>query len=211
MRNVMRRTLLMGCFALVGCSGQQVEPTVTSEGTTNESPQQEVASEAAPASVKFESVEVEVANWDTIQAWVQQQRGKVVVIDLWSTMCLPCMKEFPKFVAMSQKYEGQIACASVSVDFIGGPDGVSDELVQRVTEFLVDSQSTMKNFVASDSDETVLGRVEAVSVPVSLVYDAEGNLHQMFAEGLGSGENGAFNYANDVQPVVEKLLTAEKE
>ena len=97
----------------------------------------------------------------------------------------------------------------MSVDFIGGPDGVSDELVQRVTEFLTDSQSTMKNFVASDSDETVLSKVEAVSVPVSLVYDAEGNLHQMFAEGLGSGENGAFNYANDVQPAVDKLLANE--
>ena len=205
MRNVMRRALLMGCFALVGCSGQQVEPTVNSEGTANESSKQEVASESAPA-----SVEVEVADWDTIQAWVQQQRGKVVVIDLWSTMCLPCMKEFPNFVAMSQEYEGRVACASVSVDFIGGPDGVSDELVQRVKEFLTDSQSTMKNFVASDSDETVLSKVEAVSVPVSLVYDAEGNLHQMFAEGLGSGENGAFNYANDVQPAVDKLLANEK-
>jgi len=26
---------------------------------------------------------------------------------------------------------------------------------------------------------------------------------------LGSGENGAFNYANDVQPAVDKLLANE--
>lgn len=202
----MRRLVLVGVLSLSGCTGQQVETTLVSDEPSKPTPVAEPSTEQA-----LLKVDVEVADWESIQAWVKQQHGKVVVIDLWSTMCLPCMKEFPNFVAMSRKYEGQIACASVSVDFIGGPDGVSDELVQRVTEFLADSQSTMKNFVASDSDETVLGKVEAVSVPVSLIYDAEGNLHQMFAEGLGSGENGAFNYANDVQPVVEKLLATEKE
>jgi hypothetical protein len=64
----------------------------------------------------------------------------------------------------------------------------------------------MKNFVASDSDETVLGKVDAVSVPVSLIYDSQGKLHKRLAEGLGSGQNGAFNYESDVRGVVDQLL-----
>ena len=177
-----------------------------SEAPENAGPDQKSTAEVLEQKVASEEVEVSVASWEEIQAWVAMQKGKVVVIDLWSTMCLPCMKEFPNFVEFSRAYKGKVVCASVSVDFIGGPDGVPKDLVEGVTEFLTDSQSAMKNFVASDSDETVLGKVDAVSVPVSLIYDSQGKLHKRFAEGLGSGQNGAFNYESDVRGVVDQLL-----
>ena len=177
-----------------------------SEVSENAGPEQMPTAEILEQTVASDEVEVSVASWEEIQAWVAMQKGKVVVIDLWSTMCLPCMKEFPNFVEFSRAYEGKVVCASVSVDFIGGPDGVPKDLVEGVTEFLTDSQSAMKNFVASDSDETVLGKVDAVSVPVSLIYDSQGKLHKRLAEGLGSGQNGAFNYESDVRGVVDQLL-----
>ena len=77
-RVFMRRAVLVGFLAMVGCSGQQVDAPIVLEGTAKEKTQIEEAPESSPA-----LVEVEVADWDTIQAWVQQQHGKVVVIDFW--------------------------------------------------------------------------------------------------------------------------------
>ena len=197
MRPILICAACLSFVILGGCRSKAPENVGSEQMPTAEVLEQTVASD---------EVEVSVASWEEIQAWVALQKGKVVVIDLWSTMCLPCMKEFPKYVEFSRAYEGKVVCASVSVDFIGGPDGVPKDLVEGVTEFLTDSRSAMKNFVASDSDETVLGKVDAVSVPVSLIYDSQGKLHKRLAEGLGSGQNGAFNYESDVRGVVDQLL-----
>ena len=101
-----------------------------SEAPENAGSEQMPTAEVLEQTVASDEVEVSVASWEEIQAWVAMQKGKVVVIDLWSTMCLPCMKEFPNFVEFSRAYEGKVVCASVSVDFIGGPDGIPPDVLK---------------------------------------------------------------------------------
>ena len=121
-------------------------------------------------------------------------------------MCLPCMKEFPNFVEFHREMRDQVACASVSLDFVGGEGGVSDEVVDRVQAFLKDQESTMANFVCSDPDESVLARFEHYSVPVSLVFDAEGELARVFKEDDSQEVAKPFTYKDDIGPFVKTLL-----
>ena len=57
-----------------------------------------------------------VASWDEVQQMVAAHEGKVVVLDLWSTWCIPCKKEFPHLVEIHEGFPADVACISVSLN-----------------------------------------------------------------------------------------------
>ena len=60
-----------------------------------------------------ETVTVEIKSWEDTQALIASHKGKVVIVDLWSTSCEPCMREFPNLVALHKKFgTDKIACIS---------------------------------------------------------------------------------------------------
>ena len=46
-----------------------------------------------------EKVEVEILDWKGVEKWIASQKGKVVVVDMWSLSCEPCRREFPNLVS----------------------------------------------------------------------------------------------------------------
>lgn len=162
-----------------------------------QSPQQVPLSHATPR--------IDVRSWKELQQWVAQQRGNVVVLDLWSTWCETCLKEFPHFVALHQQKLPQVVCASVNLDFTGGKVGIADEERQPVIEFLQQQGGPLQNFMISDGDEAVFRAIKVASIPVALVYDREGNLHKVFKNDDLEFGNKGFTYEKDILPVVKKL------
>src|SRR5579863_8091376 len=77
------------------------------------------AKEAAKKSDTAKSrISLTIADWDETIKLVAVQKGKVVVLDAWSTSCPPCMKEFPNLVKLHQKYGGkEVVCMSLSCDY----------------------------------------------------------------------------------------------
>lgn len=212
MRNVV--WMMLGCTALLmaGCQGGGSE-----NGGSGEEPSSggsEVSVEDGNAGKGAGGVpaeEMTQASWDEVQAWVKQQEGKVVVVDVWSTFCVPCMKEFPEFVRLSDEWGDQVACASLNIDFYGGAGGVDDDLLERVQSFL-DSNPTegrITHFVSKTADSDVLEALDAAAIPVSLVFDQDGTLVKRFTNQGNDQEFGdeGFRYAKDVAELVESLLS----
>jgi thiol-disulfide isomerase/thioredoxin len=151
---------------------------------------------------------VEVAGWDQLQQWVASQTGKVVVVDVWSTFCLTCMQEFPRFVELHEKYGNRVACASLNVDFYGGEGNNPKDAEPRVVEFLTSRNATMKNFLSSDADEAILRHIDTAAIPAAVVFDQQGKLHKVFNnDGNEYGPDG-FKYEQHVTPVIDALLSA---
>lgn len=166
-------------------------------------PEQPDAAES-PAGSNAE-ITLAIKSWDEIQQWVQDQRGQVVVIDLWSTSCGPCIREFPHFVALHQSHPHELSCASLSLDFYGGGTRPEDS-EPAVRKFLQSKAATMVNFLCSDPDQHVLEKVGANMVPVALVYDRQGTLHTVFHNDDERFDKSGFNYDDHVVPLVESLL-----
>ena len=85
-------------------------------------------------------VTVSVVKYTGLEAAVEKPKGKVVLVDFWATFCGPCVKKFPHFVALYEKYaEKGLVCVSVSLDD-------TDDLA-KVRDFLVEKKAKFPNFV----------------------------------------------------------------
>ena len=52
-----------------------------------------------------------------LKAILRKKRGKVVLINLWATWCVPCREEFPDLIRLYGKYQARgLELILISVD-----------------------------------------------------------------------------------------------
>ena len=151
------RRLLPALVLLAGCDSRFAGPARTpTSGPVHTRP--------------VELVPVSVAGLERALA---DQRGKVVLVDVWFLGCKPCVKKFPAFVELHLKYaDDGLAC--VSVDLM--PSEVPESA--KVLAFLQTHRARFPNFILSDDSAKVDAWTEKVGVsstPAYLVYDRGGN------------------------------------
>jgi thiol-disulfide isomerase/thioredoxin len=158
---------------------------------------------APPAGDGQEPAQVRVLNWQETLDLVKQQRGKVVVVDLWSHSCLPCLRELPHFAALCEEYPEQVAGIAFNMDYTGlkkePPESFTDEVAQTVGKY----EAGIINVVSSVPDQELWEQIELSAVPAVYVFDQQGNEVKRFDNDNADTE---FTYAKDVVPLVEKLL-----
>jgi thiol-disulfide isomerase/thioredoxin len=152
-----------------------------------------------------ESVGITIATFDELQASIEASKGKVVVVDYWSTSCPPCMKEFPGLVAIHNELpHDQVRCISASLDYEGLSDFPIEEARKSALEFLKQQKATLDNFILSEESLTVMDdKLKIASIPAVFVFGVDGKLARQFDE--SSGE--AFTYEKDVTPFVKQLVS----
>lgn len=140
-----------------------------------------------------------------LMAAVARQKGKIVVLDCWSTSCPPCVKEFPRLVALEEKYGDRVVCMSLSLDF-DGLDPV-DALVPPVLRFLQQVKAGgVINLIATEEADAMYEKLELDSVPAVYVWKADGSLSRRFDDGDAKTRLGRpFTY-DDVEAEVAALL-----
>ncbi|HEX7380184.1 MAG TPA: TlpA disulfide reductase family protein [Pirellulales bacterium] len=190
----MRISFILCLLALVafGCNAEKPSPTQPADN--------------APAAPSVESpgddaVTVQIKDYDGLRELLAGKRGKVVVMDCWSTWCSPCVKEFPGLVELHKKYGPQrVACVSLSFDYFGGKDDTPEEHQEAVLEFLRSKNATFDNVLAGVPADDLYGLLglETASVPAILVYDREGKVARQF-----EGEDARYS---EVDKLVAELI-----
>lgn len=207
MRNVSFAALLL--LAVVGGCDRSEPVWVDENGASGPTAVYLDAGDAEAA------VSVAVASWEEIQATIAKHTGKVVVVDLWSTSCVPCLRELPKLAELQEQHPETVACISVNIDYIGAvgkpPESYRDTVMKRLEE----SESTCQNFLSSTSDSDVYEKInleseiELASIPAVFVYDRDGKLLKRFDNDKRDyGEEG-FTYADHIGPLVEKAMARQ--
>ena len=85
-------------------------------------------------------VTVSVVKYSALEVAVEKPKGKVVLVDFWGTFCGPCVKKFPHFVALHEKYaEKGLVCISVTLD--------DADDIGKVREFLFEKKAKFPNFL----------------------------------------------------------------
>lgn len=188
---------------LVGC--EPIYNSMPSQPATNSQPAAGSDSAASTGSATSTKATAALADLGSLESSIKDSQAEFVVVDVWSTSCLPCMKEFPHLVELSKRWPDRVKCVSFNVDYIGIKSKQPDSYQSKVEEFLTKQNATsVTNLISTLADSDVFASLEIESIPAILIYDAKGNVVQKFTD-ASSGDDG-LSYDGDVIPAIEKLL-----
>jgi thiol-disulfide isomerase/thioredoxin len=201
----MQRWSLVLLLAVVGCGNPTSSPPAASNApSTASTPPSPGTSAGEPAQATNPDVKLTIVTFDEIQQRIAAQRGKVVVMDAWSTSCPPCMKEFHHLVELHKKNSPeQLACISLSFDYEGLD--TPEEVQGPVLKFLQGQGATFENLMSSEESDVLYRKFKLAAVPAVFVYDRAGNLRKRFDNEQAKTKEDAFTYAQ-VEQLVSELL-----
>jgi thiol-disulfide isomerase/thioredoxin len=138
-------------------------------------------------------VELKTVKLNELKTAIAAHKGKVVVIDFWGTLCIPCMREFHNLVNLHHKYGDKgVVCLSVSVDV--------PESKGKALEFLKKKKAVLTNFILDDEDRKWQNEWKIDAIPAVMVYDSAGKLYP-----FTNTADKQFKYA-EVETLVQKLI-----
>jgi thiol-disulfide isomerase/thioredoxin len=173
-------------------------------------PEKGNGSSAPPQTAGRDLPAVEILSWDQVQKRREEFRGKVVVLDVWSTYCDPCVREFPNLVALQKQFADKVRCISFDTDYSGAAREPPESFRRPVLQFLSKrAANVLLNVISSDVSEDFYNKIHLGGPPAVFVYDQSGKLVKRF-DNSQVPKTPEFTYQRDVVPLVKQLLAAPR-
>lgn len=120
-----------------------------------------------------EPVELETIDEAGIKDLLQNNSGKLRLINIWATWCGPCVIEFPEFVTMNRMYRGRdFEFVSICLDDLEKKD--------KALKFLKDKQASNKNYIFNIDNKYAF--IEAIdpkwqgALPYTMIVEPGGKI-----------------------------------
>lgn len=103
---------------------------------------------------------------------IAQYKGKLTLIDVWSTNCPPCIKALPSLVELDRKYKAQgLSIVGLVID----EKGTANEVTSRV-RFFTDKAKVSYPILREDAARPFSVSFEVHSIPTLLLVDEQGKI-----------------------------------
>ena len=158
-----------------------------------------------------DAIEVLEWHWEQLQEVIARKRGKVVVVDIWSTSCEPCLREFPHLVELQKQHPDDVVCISFDCDYDGRKNRSVEYYRERVVKNLTSNHAEhIINGMCTIAADELFQQIDVDSIPAVFVYDRTGNLASRFDNRTpaGGAEEG-ISYEKQIAPRVAELTKAE--
>lgn len=179
--------ILVTFLLIAGCSADKKEQTRAQAKATDALPHDpySVKLHAASRESELADFETELLSGELFR--LSEQKGKVVLINIWATWCAPCEEETPALVDLYEKYRNR------SVEFIG----ISiDEQGRSVVEPFVRKHDV--SYPITIDDGHIMEKYgPLMGVPTTYIVGREGNLRYFATGALTKAE---------IEPRLQKLL-----
>lgn len=140
---------------------------------------------AAQNKAEAKDFNVQLVSGETFQ--LSQQKGKVVLLNIWATWCAPCREETPELVDLYAEYRDQgLEILGVSIDEQGR--SVVDPFLEKYEV----------NYPVVIDDGAIMDKYgPTMGIPTTYIIDKEGSL-RYFAVGAVT--------IKELEPRIQKLL-----
>jgi thiol-disulfide isomerase/thioredoxin len=119
-----------------------------------------------------ESIEVSLTPV-TFEQWQQELaalEGRIVVVDMWATWCVPCVERFPKMVELYHQYSPRgVTFVSMSLD-----DREDAEAIAFAREFLGKQKAVFANYLMDEIVTEGFVKLDLLGIPAVFVYAPDG-------------------------------------
>lgn len=189
------KSLILILIALVGlsCSSDQSSKKETNPKPTE--PAQHLDPYSAPLypaqnKATAEDFSVQLVNGEQFR--LSDQKGKVVLLNIWATWCAPCLEETPELVDLYVEYRDQgLEILGVSIDEQGR--SVVDPFIEKYEV----------NYPIVIDDGTIMDKYgPTMGIPTTYIIGKEGDL-EYFAVGAVT--------IKELEPRIQKLLGIDNE
>lgn len=182
-------TLALAAIAVTGCSSEQDGARDSKKAVRDSLPHDPYSAPLYAASrlAKAADFTTPLLNGGMFQ--LSEQRGKVVVLNVWATWCPPCEEETPALVDIYEQYRDRgLVILGVSIDEQG----------RSVVEPFVEKHKV--SYPVTIDDGRIMDKYgPTMGIPTTYIIGPEGNL-RYFATGAITKE--------ELVPRIEKLLKA---
>ena len=165
-----------GTLFMVGGCNTTAPPTNTAARVGEQAADTSGTATADTSGTATEVPAVKPLAMDGLAAVVAAHKGQAVLVDFWATWCVPCRKQFPHTVHLSQEYvPGDLAVVAVSMD---ERDSEAD-----VNGFLAEQAGRIEAYISAEgaTPEAIAGfGITDGAVPHYQVYDRTGTLVASF-------------------------------
>lgn len=126
----------------------------------------------------LEPTQVEAIDAEQFAAVLEAHRGKVVLVNLWATWCIPCVQELPEIDLLQTRYRDRgLVVLAVSFD-------KPEKLDPDVREFFAEKAPNLVSYLQTEEDEydfvSVLDPEWIGGLPTSFFIDREGEVADSF-------------------------------
>ena len=150
---------------------------------------------------------VRILGWDETRELIQSEyQGRVVVVNLWTNTCPACLKGFPEFAGLQDRFDrDEFASVSLNCDYDGIPGKPPGYYRPRVVEFLKRQRTGIDHVMLSDPLLDFMEEVTLNSTPALFVFDRDGELVQRFDNDQADTADDEFTF-EQIEATVRELL-----
>jgi thiol-disulfide isomerase/thioredoxin len=151
-------------LALAGGCNKQADPAPQAEQAAPVAapPAAQVAADTSHAGKR--APDVQITGPDGQPAKLSELKGKPLLVNMWATWCVPCVKELPTLDALAARDAATLQVVVVNED-LEGPRTVTPFLERRPLK-------TLKTWM--DPQNALMIPTKTVSLPTTILYDADG-------------------------------------
>jgi len=158
------------------------------------------AADAPPAATGRDAAAVELRPV-TVEEWrieLARLEGRIAVVDMWATWCIPCIERFPHMVELFHRYEAEgVTFVSVCLD-----DPGDEQAVASARRFLEGQRAVFANYLITENTADAFEKLDLLSIPAVFIYAADGELRYRLT---ADDPNDQFT-DSDVEAAISNLL-----
>ena len=101
--------------------------------------------------------------------------AKVILLNVWSTQCSPCLAEMPTLMRAAVKFKNNVDVAFLGL-CLSGEGETQKASLEAASEVVRLKQVTYKNLLWTGKGETLLDRFNIIGTPYTVFMSAEGKV-----------------------------------